>query len=191
MSVHRPAAHPQLNCPVARFSCLWKPRWPSVLLFTSKAHSGLESWVKLGSEITWSLCFCLDGILSCSVSLFQVHMHGLRESQTLVAVQITFMGHFFWVSFGQSSCSAWFWVCIQCISGSSHVCTHISWPRWILAKRPMGSWYHLLWGGASSLSDLQRVFLPVCSLGGLLNFKNQESAVFYLLSGQGPACFSL
>ena len=63
--------------------------------------------------------------------------------------------------------------------------------RWILAKRPKGSWYHLLWGGTSPLSDLQRAFLLICNLGGLLNFRNKESAVFYLLSGQGPPCFPL
>ena len=27
----------------------------------------------------------------------------------------------------------------------------------------------------------------MCRLGGLLNFKNEEYVVFYLLSGQGPA----
>ena len=29
------------------------------------------------------------------------------------------------------------------------------------------------------------------SLEGLLDFRNKESAVFYLLSGQGPPCFPL
>ena len=53
------------------------------------------------------------------------HMNRLERellSHTLVAVWITFMGHFFWISFGQSLCVAWFWVCIWYISGTSHVC---------------------------------------------------------------------
>ena len=49
-----------------------------------------------------------------------------RESRALVVVWITFMGHFFRVFFGQSSCFAWFWVCIWFISGSSPVCVNIS-----------------------------------------------------------------
>lgn len=114
MSVHRPAAHPQLNCPVARFSCLWKPRWPSVLLFTSKAHSGLESWVKLGSEITWSLCFCLDGILSCSVSLFQVHMHGLRESYCVTVEDCKWYSLICWITVQEYKWYLWgSWECFK------------------------------------------------------------------------------
>ena len=41
-------------------------------------------------------------------------------------VWITFMVHFFQVSFDQSFGLAWFWVCIWHISGSSHVCVHVS-----------------------------------------------------------------
>ena len=110
--------------------------------------------------------------VKCLLGGKRVHVHrhkgGLRESHTLVAVQITFMGYFFWVSvgtlfccffffwspllglwylscltrdwtwahssensclnhwtaretLGQSSCFAWFWACVGCISGSSHV----------------------------------------------------------------------
>ena len=43
----------------------------------------------------------------------------LRESPTLLVVWITFMGHFFWVSFDWSSWFAWFWVCVWYPSGSS------------------------------------------------------------------------
>ena len=44
----------------------------------------------------------------------------------LVAVLITFMRHFFWVSFGQLFWLAWFRVCIWYISRSpSHVCVCI------------------------------------------------------------------
>ena len=35
--------------------------------------------------------------------------------------------------------------------------------------------------------DLQKAFLCLCSQEGLLDFKNEEYVVFYLLSGQGPA----
>ena len=48
---------------------------------------------------------------------------GERESlsHTLMAVWIAVIGCFFWVSFGQSFCFAWFTVHIWYISGSSHV----------------------------------------------------------------------
>ena len=48
------------------------------------------------------------------------------EGCTLMAVWITFMGHFFWVFFGQAFWLAWFTVHICYISGSSHMCTRIS-----------------------------------------------------------------
>ena len=47
-----------------------------------------------------------------------------------MAVWITFMRHFFWVSFVQSFRSAWFTVHIWCISASSHTYARISQPRW-------------------------------------------------------------
>ena len=51
----------------------------------------------------------------------------------------------------------------------------------------MGSWHHLLRGGAPSLFDLHGAFLRMCSWRGLLDFKNEEYVVSYLPSGQGPA----
>lgn len=66
------------------------------------------------------------------------HTGRLRESSTLVVVWITFMGHCFQISFGQSFRFAWFWRSGY-ISGSSHVLTCISWPRWILVEEAYGS----------------------------------------------------
>ena len=62
---------------------------------------------------------------------------GLRESHTLMVFWITFMGHFFQVSFDQSFCFACFWVCIWFISGFSHLCAHLS-SSWTPVKRPVG-----------------------------------------------------
>ena len=50
----------------------------------------------------------------------------LRESHALVIAWITYMGHFFQVSFGQSFCFAWFRVHSCYISGCSPVCVRIS-----------------------------------------------------------------
>ena len=98
------------------------------------------------------------------------HTGGLREreSRTLVVAWIAVMGHFFQISFDQSSCFAWFWVRVWSPSGSCSVCVRVSQPRWILAKRPMGSWRHLLWGDTASLFDLQGAFLHICRQEGLL-----------------------
>ena len=82
---------------------------------------------------------------------------------------------------------SWIWVRIWFISESSHVCILLSLPRKILAERLIGSWHHLLWGDVSSLFELQRAFLHMCSQGGLFNFENEEYVIFYLLSGQGLA----
>ena len=55
-----------------------------------------------------------------------VHVDGCRqthgESHSLVVFKITYMGHFFQVSFGQSFWFAWFWALIWFVSGSSRVC---------------------------------------------------------------------
>ena len=40
------------------------------------------------------------------------------ESHALLVVRITYMGHFFWVSSGQSSCFSWPWVYIWFLSDS-------------------------------------------------------------------------
>ena len=58
-----------------------------------------------------------------------------------------------------------------------HVCSALS-QRWILAKRPIGSWHHLKWGSGPSLFDLQRAFLHMCSHRSLLDFKKAEYGIF-------------
>ena len=60
------------------------------------------------------------------------HTSGLRGrvpellSHALMAVWITFMGHFFQLSFGQSFWFVWFTAHIWYISGSSHACPSLS-----------------------------------------------------------------
>ena len=60
-----------------------------------------------------------------SKSTLARHSREPKENHALVVVWITYMGHFFRVSFSQSSCFAWFRVHICFISGSSHVCGHL------------------------------------------------------------------
>lgn len=79
------------------------------------------------------------------VQYVRTYTGGLRESHTLMVFWISFMGHFFQVSFGQSFCFACFWVCIWFISGFSHLCAHLSssWTQW-----------RGLWADLASLRDL-------------------------------------
>ena len=92
---------------------------------------------------------------------------GESLSRAVVAVSITFMGHFFWVPFGQSFWFAWFTVHIWYISRFSHVCTHISSPRQILLKGHMGREHPL-----TQLSfGLQGACLYMCGWGGLLTLR--------------------
>ena len=65
-------------------------------------------------------------------------MSRLRENHALEVVWVTYMGHFFQVSSGQSYYFASFCACIRFNSRSSPVWAHISQPRWILVKRPVG-----------------------------------------------------
>ena len=110
-------------------------------------------------------------------------------SSILMVVWIIFMGYFFHVSFGQSFWYAWFTVHIWYISGSSHMCISISWPRWILPKRHLSSlalisitplwpprklsalvWSrrspdfgnekHVVWAGLSLLAIIALLFMP-------------------------------
>ena len=99
-----------------------------------------------------------------------------RESRALMVVWIFFMGHFFWVSFDQSSCFVWFWVHIWYISGSSHVCapTSLSQDRFIQRGLWVG-WNH-------SPFNLQEMFLCMGNREGLFDLKNEKYVVsiFYL-----------
>ena len=91
-------------------------------------------------------------------------------SRAFVVVWITFMGHFFRVSFGQWF--ACFTVLTWFISGSSHVDTCISLPRWILPQRHMGGTSHdmtLLWPPRS-------LFCP-CVVREVSNFGNKKCVV--------------
>ena len=93
-------------------------------------------------------------------------------------------GHFFPVSFGQSSCCAWFRVHIWYVLGSSPVCTSLS---------QDGFHRRGLW-----VVDITPLLTPkeLSSREGFLDFGNEKYVVSYLLSGQGPApsglsCYSL
>ena len=110
-----------------------------------------------------------------------------RESRALVVVWIAFMGHFFQVSFGQSSCFAW---SVLGISQGAPTCVHLS-TRTDSSKEAQG-WVGITYCGEASFSlfDLQGAFLRMCSQKGLLDFKNEECVVFYLLSGAGPSLLS-
>ena len=99
-----------------------------------------------------------------------------RESRALTVVWIIFMGHFFWVSFDQSSCFVWFWVHIWYISGSSHVCarTSLSQDRFLQRGLWVG-WHH-------SPFNLQETFLCMGNRESLFGLKNEKYvvSVFYL-----------
>ena len=109
------------------------------------------------------------------------------ESHAFMVVWLFYMGCFFWISSGRSSCSPWFWDHMWFISKSSHVHTCISQPGWILARRLRVHWHHLLWGVTLSLFDSQGVFLCRCHWDNLLDLENWDICDLYLLSGQGPA----
>lgn len=112
----------------------------------------------------------------------------LRErSRTIMVVWIAHR-HFFFASFGQSPCFAWIWVHVWLILGSSHVWVCIPWPRWILVKKPMGSWHHLLWGDTPLHFWPQWLFLHIHIWGGLPNCKWRICGL-YLLSGRGIISF--
>ena len=61
------------------------------------------------------------------VLVSKIHTGRLRksESHAFMVVSITYMGHFFWVSPGQSASSAWLLVRIWYNSASSPVCVHL------------------------------------------------------------------
>ena len=92
------------------------------------------------------------------------------------------MGHFFQVSLGQSSLLCWllspYWVYLKIFL---FVCVHLSQDGFQQRGLWVG-WYHLLWGGAPSLFDLQGTFLRLCSWEGLLDLENEKyvSSVFYV-----------
>ena len=87
------------------------------------------------------------------------------------------IGHFFPMSFGQSFCFAWFWVCIWYISGSSCVLAHLS-ARTDLAKRFMNSLASLpFW--LSRSRQVGKVSLA-------LRMTNIWSLIFYLGRTQPP-----
>ena len=99
------------------------------------------------------------------------HRGRLRERITSSWCLNHLYGHFFPMSFGQSFCFAWFWVCIWYISGSSCVLAHLS-ARTDLAKRFM-----------SSLASLP-FWLPrsrqVGKVSLALRMTNMWSLIFYL-----------
>ena len=101
----------------------------------------------------------------------QVDSETMLLSRILVAVWITFMGHFLQISFGQSFWFAWFTVHILCISGSSHG----FYRKGLWVEHPL----------TSLPFDLQGAFLCVCGHRGLLSSRMRN-----MCSAQGPA-FSL
>ena len=101
-------------------------------------------------------------------------------SGALLTVWTTFMGHFFWVSFGQSFWFAWFRVHIWYTSGSSQVCTHISQSRWSLLKRHLGRASLDI----THLFGLQGGFLCMCGQRGLLTSRMRD--VFWAGPGLLP-----
>ena len=118
----------------------------------------------MASDKALTLWLCKNGFPSTQKIMKQeligrkkwyTHTGRLRERYTLVVAWSTYMGHFFWVSFGQSSCFAWFWVRICLISGSSHVHTRIS-------EEACGRFPSL------PFERLQGAFLRMCSWKGLL-----------------------
>ena len=62
-----------------------------------------------------------------------------------------------------------------------YICTCISYPRWILVKRLIGSWHHLVWGDVPSLFDLQGL-LCMCmgEVSLTLRMRNMWSFISYL-----------
>ena len=78
---------------------------------------------------------------------------------------------------GQSFQFAQFTVHSWYISGRSHVCADISWPRRILPQRPVGSLVL-----ASFPFDHRGAFCTCVGQGGLLTSRMRN-----MLSGQGPA----
>ena len=94
------------------------------------------------------------------------------------------MGHFFQVSFGQSSCFAW---SVLGISQGAPTCVHLS-TRMDSSKEAQG-WVGITYCGEASFSlfDLQGAFLHLYSHGGHLGFENEKYMVFFLLLRQGPA----
>ena len=107
-------------------------------------------------------------------------------------IWVTFMGRFFWVSWDQSFCRAWF---ILGVSQDPSMCVHT--PLWPSRSLPAHVWSGrspdfrnekcVLWAGlnvglASFPFDLQGAFLRVCGQGGLLT-----SGMKSVWSGQGPA----
>ena len=93
-----------------------------------------------------------------------------------MAVWITYVGHFFWDSLGQSCWFGWFRVCVGLISGSSHVQTCAAQPRWIPAKGPMGSFGITPFLTSKELSSQE----------GLPDFENEKHVVSLLVRAQPP-----
>ena len=95
------------------------------------------------------------------------------------------MGHFFQLSFGQSSCFAW---SVFGISQGAPMCVHLS-TRWILAKRPRGRLASLTVGKRPSpfLTSKEPFCACVVRKVSLTSrMRNVWSFISYL--GQGPAC---
>ena len=108
---------------------------------------------------------------------------GLRESSALLVVWITFVGHFY-VSFCQSSCFAWFWVCILVYLRVLPCVLMDLLDRMDSSKEAYGlvdittlGWHPLAFWPSRSL-------LCVCRWEGLLDFKSEKCG---LSSGQGLA----
>ena len=93
-----------------------------------------------------------------------------------MAVWITSVGHFFWDSLGQSCWFGWFRVCVGLNSGSSHVQTCAAQPRWIPAKRAMGSFGITPFLTSKELSSQE----------GLPDFENEKHVVSLLDRAQPP-----
>ena len=84
----------------------------------------------------------------CSVTIQRGGMGwagGCMCALMVLIVEITYMGHFFQISSGQSFCFDWSWVCIWNISGSPQVCVRLLAKMEFQWRNLQAGWHHLLW----------------------------------------------
>lgn len=90
------------------------------------------------------------------------------ESHVLMVVWISFMDISLTSHFDLPDSESIWCIC------DPPMLTWASQPRWIVVKRPVGSWHHLLQEDALLPSDLQGAFTYLCSQRGLLDFEKEE-----------------
>ena len=77
----------------------------------------------LSVSVLRALYFCSLWNKSCllaTLSVCQVHSVAPQRTWIPISVWITFMGHFFWASFGQSSWCAWYFVYPSVLPGEGN-----------------------------------------------------------------------